>query len=216
MSVSNAGQPLFTDDAAVVQSKTCQVESWVSAAHDASAYWLLPACNFTGNVELTAGGARVHPDDGAGSGLIQLQAKTVVSPRREDRWAFGGVAGAIRDTGAAPGGSAYQTYYAKAVTSVFPSEPLEIDLNIGAANTLHLGTFPILGAALQYAIGTRTALLAETFRDSPGRGKYQVGARYSIVPARLDGFVSYGNRYGSPGEWSVVAGIRVNSAQFLP
>ena len=59
-----AAQPLVTDDAAVVASKTCQLEAWTRSAHDGRAYGAQPACNFTGNLELTVGGARAKPDDG--------------------------------------------------------------------------------------------------------------------------------------------------------
>ena len=56
-----AAQPLATDDAAVVAPKTCQLEAWSRMAHDGRDYWVQPACNFTGNLELTVGGARVSP-----------------------------------------------------------------------------------------------------------------------------------------------------------
>lgn len=59
-----AAQPLATDDAAVVASNTCQLEAWIHSAHDGREYWALPACNFTGNLELSAGGARTHSDAG--------------------------------------------------------------------------------------------------------------------------------------------------------
>jgi hypothetical protein len=51
ISVANATHPLVTDDARIVDPKSCQVESWA-----------LPACNFTSNLELAAGAARIRPD----------------------------------------------------------------------------------------------------------------------------------------------------------
>ena len=53
-----AARPMITDDARTVDAKACQVESWVRTNHGSREYWALPACNLTGNLELTFGGAR--------------------------------------------------------------------------------------------------------------------------------------------------------------
>jgi hypothetical protein len=54
---AHAARPMITDDARIVDTKSCQIESWVKKSHDSTEYWALPACNFTGNLELTFGGA---------------------------------------------------------------------------------------------------------------------------------------------------------------
>lgn len=88
---------------------------------------------------------------------------------------------------------------------------------LGAANTYGSGTFALVGAAVQCAIACSVQLLAEAFRDEPRGGKYQVGARYIFVPDRFEAYASYGNRLsGSSDEWSVIIGIRVQTAAFLP
>jgi hypothetical protein len=212
-----AAQPLVTDDAAVVASKTCQLEAWTRSAHDGRVYGAQPACNFTGNLELTVGGSRAHPDTSESSNIIQLQAKTVLSPLGEGRWSIGMVAGAARDTVAPHGSSAFQLYYAKALTSWYPRSDLEIDLNLGAANAYGSGTFTLAGTAIQYAVISNVLLLAEAFRDEPGNTRYQVGARYIIVPDRFEAYASYGNQFnGSSNQWSAIIGIRVQTAAFLP
>jgi hypothetical protein len=212
-----AGQPLVTDDAAVVAAKTCQLEAWVLSADDGRAYFAQPACNFSGDLELSIGAARVRPDADGSSSLIALQAKTVLFSLADREWSFGMLAGAGRDTGAPHGSSAFQAYYAKALASWYPRSDLEIDLNLGAANTYGAGTFALAGAALQYSISDNVQLLVEAFRDEPGRGKYQVGARFIIVPDRLEAYASYGNRFnGTADQWSAIVGIRVQTAAFLP
>jgi hypothetical protein len=212
-----AGQPLVTDDAAVIPARTCQLEAWAVAAHDGHEYWAQPACNFTGNLELSVGGAHAKPDSGNSSGLLQLQAKTVLFSLADGEWSFGASAGAGRDTGAPRGGSAFQLYYAKALASWYPREDLEIDLNLGAANSYGSGTIALAGAAVQYSITTRVQLLGEVFRDEPGRAKFQIGARYLIVPDRFEAYVSYGNRFnGASDQWFAIAGIRVQTPAFLP
>lgn len=212
-----AAQPLATDDAAVVAPKTCQLEMWSRMARDGRDYWAQPACNFTGNLELTVGSARVLPDTGEASTLIQLQAKTVLFPRGEGEWSFGATAGAGRDTGAPRGSSAFQLYYAKALASWYPREDLEIDVNLGAANQYGPGTFALAGIAVQYAVVPNLQLLAETFHGEPGGGKYQVGARYIVIPDRFETYASYGNRFTGPsGEWWAIVGIRLQTPAFLP
>lgn len=130
-------------------------------------------------------------------------------PRTDNAWSFGALAGGTRDTTAPHGGSAFQTYYAKALASWYPRRDLEVDLNLGAANVFGSGTFALAGAAVQYAAVANAYLLAETFRDEPGRGKYQVGVRYIVIPDRFEAYLSYGNRFnGPPSQWSTIMGIR--------
>lgn len=213
---ARAGQPLVTDDASIVAPKTCQVETWVSASDDSHDYWAQPACNFTGNLEFSVGLARSRPDAGDASSTIQFQAKSLF-PRTDKAWSFGVAAGLAKDTGAPHGSSAFQTYYARGLASWYPRKDIEVDLNLGAANVYGSGTFALAGAAVQYAIVTNLQLLAEAFRDEPGRGKYQVGMRYVAIPNRFEAYVSYGNRFGGPSnQWSTIVGIRLQSPAFLP
>jgi len=71
--------------------------------------------------------------------------------------------------------------------------------------------------AVQYMPIDRVQLLAELFRDEPGRSKYQAGLRFHGIPNRLDAYVSVGNRVGgaSTGWWTII-GIRLQTAPFLP
>ena len=212
-----AAQPLVTDDAAVVAPKTCQLETWSRLRHDSREYWAQPACNFTGNLEVSVGGARTQPDAGEPSSIVLLQAKTVLFPRAEGEWSFGAASGGTRDTVAPHGNSAFQVYSARALASWYPRSNLEIDLNLGAANVYGWGTFALAGVAIQYAVVSNVQLLAEAFRDEPGRGKYQVGVRYIVIPDRFEAYVSYGNRFnGPPSEWSAIVGIRLQTPPFLP
>ena len=213
---THAGQPLVTDDAALVAPGTCQLEAWTRPAGDGRSDWAQPACNFTGNLELSVGAARAHPDAGAASSLVNLQGKTLLSPRNGGAWSFGVVGGAARDTGAPHGGSAYQGYYGKALASWYPRDNVEVDLNLGAANAYGTGTYALAGVAVQYAVVPGFQLLAETFRDAPGPGKFQVGVRYAIIANRFEAYASYGNLYRATGDGRfAIIGIRLQSPAFL-
>jgi hypothetical protein len=214
---ARAAQPLATDDAAVVTPKTCQLEVWNRSVHGGYTFWAQPACNFTGNLELSIGGTRVQPDAGEPSSIFALQAKTVLAAIDDEALSFGMLAGAGRETGAPHGRSAFQSYYAKALVSWYPRDDLEFDINLGAANNYGTGTFALAGAAVQYAIACNVQLLAEAFRDEPRGAKYQVGARYIFVPDRFEAYASYGNRLdGSTDVWSAIIGIRLQTDAFLP
>jgi len=216
-SAARAAQPLATDDAAVVTPKTCQLEVWNRSVHRAQALWAQPACNFTGNLELSFGGARARSDAGESSTIVALQAKTVLAASDDGAASFGMLAGAGRETAAPHGRSAFQSYYAKALASWYPRDDLEYDVNLGAANGYGKGTFALAGAAVQYAIARNVQLLAEAFRDEPRGGRYQVGARYILVLDRFEAYASYGNRLdSSTDDWSAIIGVRLQTDAFLP
>lgn len=151
------------------------------------------------------------------SSMLQLQAKAVLFTSPGNAWSFGVVAGAARDAGSPHGSSAFQNYYAKGLASWYPRDGLEMDFNLGASNAYGLGTFALAGAAIQYAVAPSVELLAEVYRDAPGRAKYQLGVRWIVVANRFETYVSYGDRFGAPpSQWAVIAGIRLQSATFLP
>jgi hypothetical protein len=215
-SMAMAGQPLTIDDAAVVDAHTCQVEGWMQSARDEQQYWIAPACNLFGNVELSVGAARIDADASNRTSQFQLQGKTVLIARGDGAWSFGAEAGAQRDTGAEHGRSAFQTYYAKGLASYHPSDDVEVDFNLGIVKTHGSATSAFAGTAVQYSPIERLQLLGEVFHDEPGRAKYQVAIRYALISDRLEAFISYGNRFGGSNDWWSIAGFRWQSAALFP
>ena len=57
-----------------------------------------PACNFTGNLELTFGGARTHDSDRTYASDIQGQGKLLVRPLETSGVGIAVVAGTVRHT----------------------------------------------------------------------------------------------------------------------
>lgn len=213
-STLHAGQPLVTDDAAIVAPYACQLEAWWHPHHDGHEYWAQPACNFTGNVEFAIGLARAYPNDGSASSLIHLQAKPIFFPREDGEWSFGLVASGDRDTGASHGRTAFQAFNATGLASWYPRDDLEIDLNLGVSYQYGSGTFAFAGGAIQYAVIETVQLLGEVFHDEPGRAKFQVGVRGVVVPDRFEVYASYGNRFDAT-QWFVTVGIRLQTPEFL-
>jgi hypothetical protein len=213
----HGAEPLVTDDAEVVTAKACQVEAWIRPMRGGREYWVQPACNFGGNLEVAVGGARFHPDGGESSSSILLQAKWVPFARDEGSWSFGAIGSAVRETGAPHGGSAFQTYHGRLLASWYPRDDFQVDLNLGVANAHEHGTFSIAGAAVQYALTSGAQLLGEIFRDEPGRTKYQAGVRWTVIPNRFEVYAAYGDRFsGSSRSWFATIGIRLQTPAFLP
>lgn len=212
-----AGAPLVTDDASVIEAGSCQFETWINIARGGHDYWAVPACNAFANVELSLGVGGVNPADLPSSQQFVLQGKTVFAGE-EDVWSVGAVAGIGYDNGQAAEGASSRGYYAKALFTWFPRKLLELDLNLGASNDFGAGTILAAGAALQYEFLPNAVAFGEIFRNEKGPGKYQLGLRYTIVPERFEAYASYGNKLGgSTGDsWWAVAGIRINTAPFLP
>lgn len=216
-STAEAGAPLVTDDAAIVAPKTCQLEVWLLPNGAGRDYWTQPACNFGGDVEVGIGAGRSLPDAGDASTIMQLQAKSVIHATDDRVWSFGVVGGAARDTGASCGRSAYQLYYAKVLTSWYPQSDLQVDFNLGAANAYGSGTLALAGIAVQYAVVPTLQLLAEAFHYGPGAARYQIGARWIVIPDRFEAYVSYGNQFRATSDgWSSIIGIRLQTPAFLP
>src|SRR5262245_34417877 len=86
---AHAARPMLTDDARTVDAKACQVETWVRHAPDNNQHWALPACNFTGNLELTMGGARTHDGDGHRQTDFVIQGKTLFKKLEPNGWSIG-------------------------------------------------------------------------------------------------------------------------------
>ena len=168
---AHAARPLITDDARLVDAKACQVESWVRTNKDSREYWALPACNFTGNLELTFGGARTSDATGTRTTDIMLQGKTLFKTLEPNGWSIGLAAGAIRHP--ADGKRVSELYsYVPASFSYF-SDKFVIHTNVGALhNTINSSTRGTWG------VGTETALAANTWfiAEEPDKGSVRFRA----------------------------------------
>lgn len=101
---AHAARPMITDDARIVDAKACQLETWMQSNRDSIEYWALPACNFTGNLELTLGGARTRDDSGTHATDVVFQGKTLFKPLEPGGWGIGLGVGMVRHLQADAGG----------------------------------------------------------------------------------------------------------------
>lgn len=216
LSSAQAARPMITDDAEIVDAKACQLESWIQSNRGSTEYWALPACNPTGNVKLTLGGARLHSSSGPHFRVAVFQGKTVLKALEANGW---GLALSVGTAKQRPAGSSAREWYVNAPASFsFRNDSLLLHTNLGwlrdpdtQAHRLTWG----LGSTTQ--LTERSWLIAESFGQNRGKPLYQVGVRHWVVPDRVQIDMTYGDRFGAHSQerWFSI-GLRILSAPFLP
>ena len=84
-----AARPFVTDDARLTNEDQCQLESWSRRYRDCSELWLLPACNLTGNFDISLGTGVTQNSLQPRSQDYLVQAKTLVRKLNTDDWGWG-------------------------------------------------------------------------------------------------------------------------------
>lgn len=211
-----AARPMNTDDARIVDPKACQLESWVKSPKGHTEFWAQPACNFTGNLELTMGGA-LSRESGSTRGSAQmLQGKTLFKTLETNGWGWGLAAGMSRDPRRDAGGG-HDMYAYVPVSWSLADDKVVLHTNLGwlreqgtRSNHLTWG----LGSEIQ--LRERTWLIAETYGQGSGKPLVQVGMRYWVVPDRVQIDATYGNRIGEGNQRWFSLGLRLLTPSFLP
>ena len=209
-----AARPMITDDARVVDAKACQVESWARRNQNGSnEFWAQPACNFTGNLEVTVGGAWTRDDGVTQNSARVIQGKTLFKPLETNGWGWGLALGTMRDP---HGGNGRNWYgYVPASFSFF-EDRFVLHTNVGWQRDQ--GTkrsHATWGLGSETRLTERSWLVAETFGAADGKPHYQMGVRYWVVPDRVQVDMTYGNRLGGGERW-ISVGLRLLSPAFLP
>jgi hypothetical protein len=216
---AEGARPMITDDARIVDSKACQVESWVKRNRDSTEFWALPACNPTGNVELTFGGARTRENGEDAFTDHVVQAKTIFHALEPNGWGIGLAAGTIRHPrrDVANGWPGDMYFYIPASFS-YADDFWVLHLNAGVTRRRdqdrNLATW---GVGNEVKLRDDLFLIPEVFRSDFGHPFYQVGLRYWIVKDRLQTDMTFGNRATSDTaeRWFSI-GLRILSPPFLP
>lgn len=194
-SVAQAGRPLATDDAGIVDVGACQLELWGEFARDSRSLWINPGCNPFGQTEFSLGGARVHPDDGARFHVLSGQVKHALREMTAIQTGFA----------VALGGERVRTERAHAVqVNGIASVPLVgqsrvVHLNLGARHEREPGqarTRAIWGAALDVAATETVRVALESFGASGERANWQLGVRHALVADRVQLDASVGSPFG--------------------
>jgi hypothetical protein len=213
--LAHAARPMITDDARIVDDKSCQIETWLKANSGSNEYWALPSCNFTGNLEIAAGGA-VTRQGGAGETTdLLLQGKTLFKTLDPNGWAWGLVAGAAShpDISKKMLGDVYAYV---PVTFSFRDDTVLLHANLGwMKDKLANSSATTWGIGGEVEVTPTTWLIGESYGDDQGRPYYQLGLRYWVVHNRVQIDATYGNRSIGGESWFSI-GLRLLSPPFLP
>ncbi len=214
---THAARPMITDDARTVDSYACQMESWVKTNRGSREYWALPACNFTGNLEVTLGGARISDATGSETSDIVFQGKTLLKPLETNGYGVAFAAGYAAHPAAQNGRLLGDPYFYVPVSASFADDRVVLHVNAGAKHVRDEGKASATwGMGSEILISPRAFLIAETFGESRGNASYQMGVRYWLAPNRVQIDATYGNQYGQKPDtrWFSI-GLRLLSAPFL-
>lgn len=195
-----AARPFMTDDARLTTEGSCQLESWTRRYRDRSENWALPACNPSGNFEITAGGGHFS-DNGLSSNDQVLQGKTLFRPLQTNDWAWGLALGQVRHPSGVPGPNQLGNRYVYLPLSVSRlDDKLVFHANLGMSRDRqtrqHSTTW---GVGAEFWTSERTMLIAESFGDDRQKPWVQAGVRYAIIPGLLQVDATRGTQLGQGG-----------------
>jgi hypothetical protein len=210
-----AARPMVTDDARIVDDKSCQLETWLKANRGSDEYWALPSCNFSGNFELAVGSAVTRQNGSGETSDLLVQGKTLFRTLEPNGWAWGLVGGAAShpDVSRKMLGDVYA--YVPATFS-FRDDRVLLHTNLGwirdRLGNRHAMTW---GVGSEIEMTPHTWLIAESYGENQGRPFYQLGLRHWLVYNRVQIDATYGNRSNGGENWFSI-GLRLLSPRFLP
>lgn len=205
---------MITDDARVVDPQGCQIESWFRREPGpprAQEFWVAPACNPSGNLELSLGGATRAETGEPRASAVQAQFKTILKPLDINGWGVGLAAGVLsRNASDAPAKLVDNAYFYVPISKSFADDVVVLHLNLGAQRDRNAQqTKRSWGFGTEAALHPRLYLIAETFGEQGGRPFRHGGLRWWVVPSRMQIDLTVGSQSGnSQARWFTI-GTRI-------
>jgi len=217
LNLSYAARPMLTDDARIVDAKSCQLESWVRDSKNVTEYWALPACNVSENLEVTIGGS-LEGESGHSSFANELyQMKSIIQPIATNQTGYSIVLGNGRDPKRTMN-RVIQDWYLNVPISYPYNDRLVIHTNLGVTHLTDEKTEKMnWGLSSEYNYNERVDLISEIFNQSSNSTYFQFGLRYWLIKNRAQIDTTYMNSFNHIGEdQSFSIGLRLRSLPFLP
>jgi len=212
-----AARPMLTDDARIVDPKSCQLESWIRDSKHITEYWALPSCNVSENLEVTIGGS-LEGENGHSSFANELyQLKTIIQPIAINQTGYSIVLGNGRDPKRTMN-KVIQDWYLNVPISYPYNDRLVIHTNLGVTHLTDEKTEKMnWGLSSEYNYNGRVDLISEVFNQSSNSTYFQFGLRYWLIKNRAQIDTTYMNSFNHIGEdQSFSIGLRLISLPFLP
>lgn len=181
---AQAGRPLSTEDASVLEEKRCQLESWLDRSRDATAGWLVPSCNFGAGIEWQVGFARTREAGEARSSEAYAQAKKVFVEPAEDRLGVGLVAGLVRRPLNESRRGWDHPFVTVPVTRTIGDTAIHANLGWSRDREARRDA-TTWGLAVERPVGAVTAV-AEAFGENASRPFLRAGVRWTAIAETLD------------------------------
>lgn len=199
-----AARPFVTDDARLTTAGSCQIESWTRVYRTSTEVWALPACNPTGNFEVTLGQGRAFYD-AVGSEPADdyiFQAKTLIRPLETNGYGFGLAAGTVRHPAVSPGPNLFgNSYIYLPYSASFANDQLVVHINGGwlkeRTTEKNLATW---GVGTEWNVNERVTWLVEAFGESNPNTYWQAGGRFSLIPHLLQVDTTFGRAASGGGD----------------
>jgi hypothetical protein len=209
-----AARPFVTDDARVVPEGGYQIETFVKRQRSFGEReaWFLPACNPSGNLEITLGGLNIQNDaDGRASTLI-AQGKTIFKPLQTDSYGIAASLGAARQRPFAADAASHWSPYVNLISSIsLRSDAVVIHVNAGALDDRNTGVLrPTGGLGAEILVAPRLYAIVEAYGQKGEKASQQIGLRLWVVPDRVQVDGTLGSqRSGPPAREWMSLGLRL-------
>ena len=184
-----SARPFVTDDARLTTEGSCQVETWSRVYKDSTEFWALPACNPTGNLEITLGGGRAsYSDESKDSNSDYVfQVKTLLKKLDTNGIGYGIALGTVKHPAVNPGPNLLgNTYAYLPISTSFLDDKFVLHVNVGwlreNGTNRDLATW---GLGSEFNVNERVTWMIETFGDSRANTYWQAGGRFSLIPQLL-------------------------------
>jgi hypothetical protein len=215
-----AARPFVTDDARLTTAGSCQIESWTRVYRTSTEVWALPACNPTGNFEVTLGQGRAFYD-AVGSEPADdyiFQAKTLIRPLETNGYGFGLAAGTVRHPAVSPGPNLFgNSYIYLPYSASFANDQLVVHINGGwlkeRTTEKNLATW---GVGTEWNVSERVTWLVEAFGESNPNTYWQAGGRFSLIPQLLQVDTTLGSAASGGGDHRWISfGVRFTPSKLF-
>lgn len=200
-----AARPFVTDDARLTTGGSCQLESWTRIYKGSNQFWAFPACNPTGNFEITAGVGNTKPTGEAAVNDYVLQGKTLFRNLTTNDYGVGLAVGQIRHPSTTLGPNGLGNTYAFVPLSISTNnDKLIVHTNLGWLKDKQTNQQQMTyGVGSELQTSNRMIVIAEIFGDNKTKPYWQTGARYSLIPnlLQLDATIGQQFDHGTSTRW---------------
>jgi hypothetical protein len=180
----------------------CQLESWTRRYRDSTESWLLPACNLSGNVEISLGTGVAHNAQGERTQDHIIQGKTLVRKLETDDWGWGIALGHIMHPAINPGPNLMGNTYAYIpVSRSLRRDDIVLHANVGWLKDKASGDHKLTwGLGTELKLSSRLTGIAEGFGDHTSPAYFQTGFRYAVKPDLFQVDVTWGKQQQDRGD----------------